>query len=509
MGWRSDRTSYGNRWQRVWKAGCAMMGRKLVQLVLYGCCGCFAVSCSFLAGPAYKRPELPNKESWSESSGSRVSAAETIQPEWWKKFGDPYLDQLVQRAIKGGFDLKILAAQLEAAGAGIETEKAELLPTVAATGERKYSRGKVEILDPEFGEPIPRSDSTKFKTDIQSSAGFELNWQIDFWGKTQKRVLASKANYKATEADWRAGYLTLVSSVAQRYFEIRQFDEQITQQQATLKSNVQLLEIYKAQFKEGLVAESQLLSQQAEINNLEQELLELRRQRKVTELTLSTLLGIPAGNLKVPTAPLTGTVKEVEVPLVLPGDLLSRRPDIIAQEYRVLAAHELVGEARLARLPSISLLGNATSGNVAFPGFQTVSLGITPSLNIPIFDPRISANIRATTAAEKQAEQEYKKTVITAYEEVETVVANLASRRKQKRELKQQIRNLSIVRDVRYAQLKEGLVSQLEVFDTDRTLLSAHQALLQLHQQILTDTVTLYKALGGGWSAQDLGEVTP
>ena len=121
----------------------------------------------------------------------------------------------------------------------------------------------------------------------------------------------------------------------------------------------------------------------------------------------------------------------------------------------------------------------------------------------------MSASIRSRKASAKIAEEEYKKTVITAFEEVETALTNLASRKQQKRQLEQQIENLSIVRDVQYAQLKEGLVSQLEVFDTDRTLLSAQQSLLQLHQQILTDTVTLYKAMGGGWSAENIGQAVP
>ena len=471
------------------------------KLAFYGYCSIIVASCSFLAGPAYKRPEVPEKDTWHQTSGVKVSAAETIQPEWWKKFGDSYLDRLIQQAIEGGSDLKILAAQMEQAGAGIGVEKAARLPTL----QNELDLGNKVSIGPGLdGGGNDGGDDDNNGGDDGVQVGFGLSWELDVWGKIQKKIKAQQAVYKASEAEWRAGYLTLVSSVANKYFQIRLFDEQIEQQSETLKANEQLMKIYNAQYKEGLMAESRLLSQQAEINSLRRDLLELQRQRQVAELNLSTLLGLPAGNLKVPPAPLTGTIKEVDVPVGLPSELLSRRPDIIQQEYRVVQAHELVGVARLERLPSISLSGNAGSSDI----LKSWTLGLA-NINIPIFNPSISANIRSSKASAKVAEENYKRTVITAFEEVETALTNLASRKKQKRQLEQQIENLSVVRNVQYAQLKEGLVSQLEVFDTDRTLLSAQQSMLQLHQQVLSDTVTLYKAMGGGWPTENIGQAVP
>lgn len=457
------------------------------RLLLICSCVVSLVSCSYLAGPQYKQPDMPAKTEWSNDFYSRISAAEAIRPDWWIGFGDPYLNQLILMSIQGNFDLKVLAARIEVAGAGIGAEKTALLPRLTGT----------------TGANISKSGDTTSKEFSQS---FSLNWEIDIWGKARKGIKAKKADYKASEADWRAGFLTLVANVASRYFDIRQFDEQIARQENALETNRKLLNIYKAQYKEGLIAHTELLSQKAEVTRLEQALVELHRQRDVAELQLTTLLGIPAGNFQVPAAYLSDTVQAMDVPVGLPSDLLRRRPDIIAQEYAVLSAYELVGQARLAQLPTISLTGSAGSTSSLLSNLlKAWTYGLSPSINIPIFDPNIRAAIKTTKASAHVAEETYRATVMKAFEEVETALVDLHSRKAQKKLLEEQIKDLIVVRNVRHQRLKEGLVSQLEVFETERSLLSAQLEVLQLHKQILADTVTLYKALGGGWPKEYVG----
>ena len=281
--------------------------------------GCFLSGCSGLGGPDYKRPEMASKQSWSDQAGPLVSAAATIQPDWWTGFGDPYLDDLINQAIAGNIDIRILAARTGVAKAGIDQASAGGLPVVSAGGGTDTSKIS--------GSP----KTTKYST------GVEASWELDIWGKVRKGVEAQEAEFKASEADWRAGYLTLVSEVGTAYFQIRQFDEQIDQQQRTIVSNRQILDIYQGMLGEGLVPETQVLQQQAEINNLQNGLLDLQRQRKLTENSLATLLGMPADTLRVPKAPLRSSVTPMAVPAGLPSDLLTRRPDIIAAEYRVTA----------------------------------------------------------------------------------------------------------------------------------------------------------------------------
>jgi outer membrane protein TolC len=166
----------------------------------------------------------------------------------------------------------------------------------------------------------------------------------------------------------------------------------------------------------------------------------------------------------------------------------------------VLRAYELIGKARLAKLPSISLTGQGGLASAALAtllGNWTAGIGLV--VNLPIFDPSLDLEIKRTQVDQQIAEEEYRRTVIRAFEEVENALVNLANRKQQLEELEKQLNDLRVVSNQVNAQLQAGLVSQLEVFESERTLLSSEQTLLEIKHQRLQDTVTLYKAMGGGW----------
>jgi len=438
-------------------------------------------SCADFRGPEYRVPESPEKSSWSQPAAP-VSAPDTITQDWWREFRDPYLDALVDKAISGNFDIKVLAARIQVAGAQIAEVQAQALPTV------------------DLGAGAIFSKTTGQSTQRRYDVGFQANWEIDIWGKVEKGVQAQTAEYRATEADWRAGFLTLVGAVATTYFQILQFDEQIDQQRKALATNKTILAIYEAQFANGLVPQTQVVRQRAEINQLTTDLLELQRSRDLSENALATLTGVPAGEFKVPVGHLRDKVQAPLVPAGLPSQMLARRPDIVAAEYRVLSAYDLVGQAKLAQLPSISLTGRAGTASLSPSDlFRTFTLSFLPSINFPLFDPSIKARIKTTEAQTRFVEEDYRRTVMAAYEEVENALVSLAARQKQRTQLEQQTEQLRVVATQIEAQLKVGVVSQLEVFESERQVLRAELALLANHQQILSDTVALYKTLGGGW----------
>ncbi|WP_243656768.1 efflux transporter outer membrane subunit [Paucimonas lemoignei] len=447
-------------------------------------CIVMLAACADVSMPAYRQPEAPVKTGWSQSQQAEatVTAPAAISPEWWKEFQDPVLDSLVERAIAGNFDVKVLASRIRVAQAQIGEARAGALPTLEAGA----------------GASFEKSTGQKFSK--QFNLGTQVNWDIDIWGKVEKGAQAQTAEYRATEADWRAGYLTLVSDVATTYFQILQFDEQIAQQKKTLDKNRQILSTFEAMLQNGLVPQTRVLQQRAEINRLSNDLLELDRLRKLAGNALSTLLGVPAGEFNLPTGQLQQKVQLPPVPAGLPSDLLKRRPDIVAAEYRVLSAYDLVGQAKLAQLPSVSLTGRGGTASFGLGSLlKSFTLGLLPSINFPIFDSGVKARIKTSEAQGEVAQQEYRRTVMGAFEEVENALVNLDSHKKQRIELQQQVDSLNVVAAQIQAQLKEGLVSQLELFETERSLLGAQLALLANHQQLLSDTVTLYKALGGGW----------
>ena len=454
-----------------------------------GLCAMLLGGCADVSMAPYQTPAAPTKASWSK--GQPVSAAETIAPDWWREFKDPYLDSLVDRAVAGNFDVKILAARVQVANADVGEARAGAMPSLSAAAGASFEKST--------GQPFNKS----------FNLGTQVNWDIDIWGKVEKGVQAQRAAYEASEADWRAGYLTLASSVSTTYFQILQLDEQMAQQQKALDKGKQILGIYEAMFKNGLLPNTRVLQQRAEINRLTNEFLELQRARNLAGNALATLLGVPAGEFNVPPGSLRDRVNPPTVPAGLPADLLKRRPDIVAAEYRVLQAYDLVGAAKLAQLPSISLTGRGGTSSFALTDLlKSFTFGLLPSINIPILDPSVKARVKTSEAQTKVAEEQYRKTVVTAFEEVENALVNLDAHKKQRAELQQQVDHLRTVAAQIEAQLKEGVVSQLEVFETERSLLQAELALLANHQQILSDTVTLYKAMGGGWPAVTVGNAS-
>ncbi|WP_322111033.1 TolC family protein [Steroidobacter sp.] len=450
--------------------------------------------CATIQGPDYKQPDVPDKPQWSQLEGRELSTSEVIQPDWWHGFGDPYLIKLIQRAIDEGMDMRLAALRLDKAGIQLGKDRFSATP-------------KVTALSPTDAIARGKRDNERSKTSRETeSLGASLTWELDIWGKIRKDLQAADARYRATEMDWRATQLSLIASVAERYFQIRQFDEQIAQQVASKAQAEQLLGIYYAQHKEGMVPETRIRSQKAEISSLQNRLVEMQRGRSESELKLATLLGVPSGELQVPVGNLRDSVRLLEVPEVLPADVLSRRPDVLKAEYGVLQAHHLVGKARLARLPTFSLTGAAKTGtSFVSTVINTWTFGLAASWS-GLFDRDLAMDVKLSEAEVKISREEYRKTVLEAFEEVEIALLNLNARQEQIKLLEAQVVDLQVVRNVQDARLREGLVSQLEVFETERTLLGAQQEILSTYQQLLTDTVTLYKALGGGWEAEHPGE---
>ncbi len=453
----------------------------LVWLLLSGCAS--------LETPEFQEPAVPEKKTWRAAGGEAAPAEVKIEKTWWRRFGDPELDRLVDRAVDENVDLKILVARVGVAESIAGQAKAAGKPSAGASITAGTSGGRGVTPATQFG------------------ATTAINWEIDIWGKLREGTLAREAEVRASRADWRAGYLSLVSDVATAYFQILKLDEQAMHQQRALDNAREMLRIYEDLLAEGIIPSTQVLQQKAEINGIKRGLLELERLRKVTENSLATLLGVPAGDLQIPVGRLTERIKEVPVPANLPSTLLSRRPDIIAARYRVLKAHHLTNEARLAKLPSFSLTGRAgVSGFSVSDLLRNFTAGFLPTLNIPILDPAVHARQRVAGAEAKVARETYRKVVLAAFEEVENALVNLDSRYRQRKELENQLQRLQVVAGQVREKQREGMVSQLEVFEAERSLLAAQLALLDNKQQLLADTVRLYKALGGGWGEEALAE---
>lgn len=464
-----------------------MPQRRAYLLILVGLVLLLALGAGGCAGarpPTYERPDVVAKDAWA--AGATV--ARDIDAEWWKRFEDPVLDRLVERAVAENRGLAVLAAQTESARAQIAQAEALRLPVINAGA---------------------RSDTTAI-TDLGTShkygSGVDVIWELDVWGKASKAVAAQEAGYQASLADWRAGYLVMVAGVIDTYFQLRQIDLQRRSQRDAIAQNERILALYQRLYIRGLGTSEQVSRQEAELHAMRYGLNDLERARALAENALATMVGAVPGEFRLDDTSDRGAVVVPTVPAGLPSDLLARRPDLLAAEYRLLQQVNLEGQARLSQLPTVGLTGLGGSASYGLKGLLDTWTGALSSVvQFPVFDPNTRARIRVSAAQVEVAEQQYRASVVQAFEEVEAVLINLDSRYRQQAALEAMRDKLGEVQHLVQRRLELGLVSQLEVLEQERSLLAAELALIENEWQIAATTVALFKAVGGGWPAEAPG----
>lgn len=440
-----------------------------------------AGGCATVDIPVHERPEVTEKATWSS-----VSAEYGVELEWWRAYQDPTLDEFVSRAIAGNLSLGVLAARTEQARAQIGQAQALRMPVINA------------------GTRTDTTDITGLGTTNKYGTGMDLVWELDVWGKARQGVEAQRSGYQASVADWRAGYLMIVAGVADTYFQIRQIDLQRRRQRQALAQNERILELYQRLHARGMGTSEQVSRQEAEVQGMTVMLHGLERARALAENALAALVGTAPGTFHVDDTSERGAVMVPEVPAGLPSDLLARRPDLLAAEYRLRQQVNLEAQARLGQLPTVGLTGLGGSASYGLKGLlDSWTGGLSSVVQFPVFDPNVRARIRASEAQVEVAEAEYRAAVMQAFEEVERVLITLESRRRQRQAMLTQCRKLREAQRVVERRLEAGLVSQLEVLEQERSLLSAELSLIENDWQIASATVSLFKAVGGGWPPED------
>jgi NodT family efflux transporter outer membrane factor (OMF) lipoprotein len=440
------------------------------------------------------------KKAWKAQA---ASPAQIIQPDWWTQFGDPYLDYLIGEAVSHSFDLKIALRRIQEAGLNIKDAKARLMPSVSSSSSASFSQYTQQI--PDVSDIRNLTDTKMLLERLNSqyfNTGMNISWELDLWGKKKREYLVSTAGYEESKALYRAEYLKVVSELAQSYFELRQKDREIEIADKLREDHLKRLAIYQNQYAEGIIPEWKVLRQKAELENARKELADLEQNRKSVENRIASYLGKPAGEFSIPKAETREFMQIVRVPAGLPAELLSRRPDIIAAKYRVIKSYHQSEESKLTWLPTVSLTGNGGLASSAVSALlRQWTLGFTPNISFPVFDGGSSKNRSDISQLQlANAEDEYRKTVMKAFEEIENTLITLHGQTRQKEILEEKRLTMKRIQEQTRAKFEKGLISQLEVSDIDRELYSTEKSLIAAHRSLSDNTVTLFKALGGGWS---------
>jgi outer membrane protein TolC len=252
---------------------------------------------------------------------------------------------------------------------------------------------------------------------------------------------------------------------------------------------------------------SQATRQRAEVANLQAVLERIQGARELSENAVAALLGEVPGEFTVPPTLAWDVLSPIAVPAGLPADLLRRRPDIIAAEFRLLARVNLVGQARLAQMPSLGLTGGA--GTAAFDLTDLGNLAtfnLASFLSFPVFDPAVRARIRVSEAEVEVAEAEYRAAVLVALRDVEDSLTRLSTARREQPPLHTRREELASAMAAKERMVELGLMTVSDTLIAERDMLDAERRVRQNHWQALTDTVRLYKAMGGSWPAVVVGD---
>jgi len=442
-----------------------------------------ASTCALLAGCAVQTPShdelgvrIPG--SWDSRSSERTATLPAPAPDWWRAFGSPELEHLIDQAQAGSFDI---------AAAITGVRQARLLAEIAGAA-----------LLPEVSGSLNASRPASF------GAGLQASYEVDFWGRNRALRDGALAELRASEYDRATVGLMALSSVADAYVQTLW----LRQQQALLLDNLRLAErimkVVESRRRAGAATQLEVAQQQGVIVSLQRSLVSVRQQEHDSIATLAVLLGKPPQDFKVA----GDSLDALSWPLIdagLPSDLLARRPDIARLEAQLTAADANIVVARAAMFPSLSLGGGvSTGGNHLQEVFDNPVYSLTAGLTAPIFNGRRLAASHELARVQKQSLLvSYRAGIVAAFADVEIALNAIDSNDRQRsyhaqeEKLAQQALRLS---ESRY---RAGAEDLLTVLDAQRTLYSARETSLRLHRDRLQASIGLFKALGGGWSVSN------
>ena len=424
---------------------------------------------------------------------ARPATAEPVPEQWWTLFDDPVLNDLQRRLVIGNENLKAAVAQLAGARAALEASRSALLPTlsVGVSGTRSASPdGNVT------NGTINRGPTNSVQASLNAS------WEPDLWGRLRLASEGADATLQATTDDLAAARLSAQATLAQSYFSLRTAEAQEALYDRSVQAYQRFLDLTQARYQSGVAARSDVLQAQTQLRSAQAQLLETRSTRAQLAHAIAVLLGLPPSalelskNAALPTPP--------EVPMMLPSQLLERRPDIAAAQRRVASAYAQIGVADAAYFPSLTLSGSAGYRSSTLSKLLSApnlfwSLG--PSLAQAIFDggQRKLASAQARTSAEV-ATSTYRQTVLTALQEVEDNLI-LADHLREEARLQQEAlasaqRNLELVTD----QYRAGTVSFLDVTTAQNSAFNAEASLLSVRNRQLAAISLLLKNVAGRWT---------
>jgi len=475
-------------------------------------------------GPNFSPPDPVVPTQWSttqDQNGIAKKAVDTrAEPDaqWWHRLNDPLLDSLEQRAVAGNLDLKVAVLRIAASRSQEQIARAQGLPNVkAAASYDRDQLGLEGVIKANGGLP-PVVQNNPSAAAIASqltqpinlfTVALDASWELDLFGKVSRSVEAAGAQRQASEEARSGALVALEAEVAQTYVQLRaaQLLRELTK--SILDDQHQLLELSKSMQTHGLGRQTDVEAQEAQLAQTESQLPQYEAKIAQAGNALAVLIGETPGALN---AELAGNGRIFELPdtvsVGLPATLARRRSDIREAEANLHAATAETGVAIASLFPDISLgaqYGVRNTSTKYLFNWASRFYTVGPSVSLPIFQGgALTANVHLARAEQEAAALEYRKTVLNALSEVENALVALdqdqAFTQAVKRTVEASDRSLTLGRNAYHS----GIVAFTVVLDAERQSNQAKIQLVNAQIQQITDLLTLYKALGGGWEWQSL-----
>jgi multidrug efflux system outer membrane protein len=447
-------------------------------------------------GPNYHRPAVKAPDVFRGSPDTTPPAELTSLADikWFDLFKDSQLQELIRVALVQNYDLRAAVARVDAARANLGITRADQFPTIAASADITTLRNSTS-----GAFPLPQSVQNRTFGGVALNL---LSFEVDIWGRLRRATEAARADLLASEENRKAVITTLVSDVASTYFNLIELDSELEIARRTLTSRVGSLELIRIRRQGGVATLLELRQGEQLVYTAELAIPNIEQLIETTENQISLLLGRSPGAITRGRS-LTDQEQPPAVPPGLPSSLLERRPDLRAAEQNLVAANALIGVAKAAYFPQISLTG--------FLGFQSNQLSslftgptktwqFAPQLTQPIFTAgRIGSNVRLARAREEAALVQYEKVIQTAFVEVSDALIQYRKVREVRAKQQQLVTTLQDRSSLAYMRYRGGVDTLLNALDADRDLFDAELGLAQTRRNELLVLVQLYRALGGGW----------
>ena len=476
------------RHDRAPRAGGRATGRSGIAALVPALAAALLAGCT--VGPDYRRPVVDAPASFRFEP---AAAAETANTAWWKQFGDPVLDGLIDTALANSLDVKIAAANVEQATALIAQARSPLFPQVGygASGERTRSP-ETELTAAIPNYPNPQTAYQALLT---------VSWEIDLWGRIRRLSEAAQANMLATDEARRGVILTLVSSVATSYITLRGLDEQLVIARRTLATYGESVRLYELQFKYGQTSQMTVSQAQSQYETAAARIPQIELRIAQVENALSILLGRNPGPI-----PRGRSIYDLALPAVpagVPSTLLERRPDLLQAEQALIAANAQIGAARALYFPTISLTGAFGTSSAELSNLFT---GPARAWNYagqvigPIFTfGAVSGQVAQAEASQQAALLNYRRSIQGAFADVDdALVANqkLKDQQAAQERLVAALRNYARLARLQY---DGGYAPYSTVLQAEQSLFPAELELAAVRASVFTSAANTYKAMGGGW----------